>query len=285
MRKSKKNFGEKTGYLFILPWIIGFFVFTAFPIFYSLYLSFFAVSLTTKGIQTTFLKFDNYIQAFTSDLDFLNKVIVFFKEIFIVVVLIVIIALIIAILLNQNIRGRGFFRTIFFLPVIISSGPVLKKLQELGITKVPNIENFSIYQFASTHPEFGFTSLLTYVLNNMIMLLWLSGVQILIFLAALQKVDRSIYEAARIDGASGWEIFWKITLPSLAPMILINVVYTIVMYSISSLNPIIEHILKNMFRMQTGFGYAAALSWIYFVLIAFVLLFMVGVIRFFSRKS
>lgn len=285
-RKQKQlTPNEPIGYLFIAPWLIGFLVFTAFPIGYSFYLSFFTVQLTTTGIRTTFIRFDNYLQALTADMDFMNKVMGFSKEVFLAIIFIVVIALVLAILLNQKVKGRGFFRTVFFLPVIISSGPVIQKLQELGIIAIPNIDHFAVYRFAMAYPALGFTSLMVYLLNNMVLLLWLSGVQILIFISALQKVDRTIYEAARMDGASMWEIFWKITLPALYPMIMVNVVYTTVMFSISSLNPIIDHILLNMFKMQTGFGYAAALSWLYFLIILVVLLVTVGVLQLFSRRS
>jgi ABC-type sugar transport system permease subunit len=110
-------------------------------------------------------------------------------------------------------------------------------------------------------------------------------VQILIFLAALQKMDKQIFEAAKIDGASNWEFFWKITLPSLTPMIIVNLIYTIVTYSIFSLNPIIEHIQKNMFKVDTGFGYASALSWIYFLIIALALVITVGLMTLKGKKS
>jgi ABC-type sugar transport system permease subunit len=283
---AKKNArSERMGYVFILPWVIGFLVFTAFPIFYSLYLSFFKVRITATGIQTTFLKFQNYVDAVTGDIDFINNIVSFLTQVFPTVILVVIISLLIALLLNKKIVGRGLFRTIFFLPVIIASGPILVKLQTLGITKIPNLDQFSIYVFAEKNPGLLFTTFLTFVLNNIVMLLWLSGVQILIFLSALQKNDKSTYEAAKIDGASQWEIFWKITLPSLTPMILINVVYTTVMYSISSLNPIIGQIQTDMFQIKTGFGYSAALSWLYFILIVIVQLVFVGVIRLFSKSS
>lgn len=282
---EKTRKADKVGYLFILPWVIGFLVFTAFPIAYSFYLSFFKVKIDTKGIVTDFNGIGNYIEAFTGDVDFVMKCVQFSKEIAMAVPMIVILSLIIAILLNQNIKGRGFFRTIYFLPVIIASGPVLDKLNTLGMTKIEGIENFSLFKFASSHPEFVVTSFLTYLLNNIVTLLWFSGVQILIFLAALQKVDKNTFEAARIDGASRWEIFWKITLPSLAPMILVNVLYTTVIYSISSLNPIIVHIKDNMFKLQTGFGYAAALSWIYFILILIIIGLFVLVIRFFRKDK
>ncbi|WP_430535525.1 sugar ABC transporter permease [Listeria rocourtiae] len=279
--RSKDN----VGYLFILPWIVGFLIFTAFPIIYSIYLSFFKVTITTKGIQTVFVKFQNFQQAFTGDIEFLNKIWSFTKEIFIAVPLIVILALIMAILLNQDIKFRGFFRTVFFLPVIIASGPVLQKLMGQGVTSIPGVQESFIYQMAAENSDFFLAPTLMYILDNTVVLLWFSGVQILIFIAALQKMDPQAYEAAKIDGASTWEIFWKITLPSLYPMIFVNIIYTTVMYSISTLNPVIDHIKVNMFKLQSGFGYSSALSWIYFVIISLILLIMVAVVMFFNRKK
>jgi oligogalacturonide transport system permease protein len=104
-------------------------------------------------------------------------------------------------------------------------------------------------------------------------------------LAGIQKVDNQVYEAAKIDGASTWEMFWKVTLPSLAPMILVNLVYTIVTYSVFSLNPVIEHIQTNMFKIDTGFGYASALSWIYFVVISITLIIGVLILTVRGRKK
>lgn len=282
---SKILNSNKVGYLFILPWIIGFAVFTAFPIIYSLYLSFFNVTITATGIQTDFIGIDNFREAFTMDVEFLRHIADFTGETLISVPLIVVLALIIAMLLNQPIRARGFFRTVFFLPVIISSGPVLSKLTDLGVTSIPSLENFQFYQVIAENSGFFLADIFLYIMDNTIILLWFSGVQILIFIAALQKVDKQVYEAARIDGASTWEIFWKVTLPTLYPMILVNVIYTTVMYSTSSMNPIIGHISSNMFRVETGFGYASALSWVYFVVILIILSGLAGIFAFLGRKS
>lgn len=284
MVKKSKRSNENIGYLFILPWIIGFLGLTVIPIIYSFYLSFFQVTITTTGIQTESVGLQNFQQAFTGDLEFINRLVSFVREIFIAIPLIVILALIIALLLNQHIHFRGFFRTIFFLPVIVSSGPVLSKLIDLDITSIPSLEEYAVYEFVATMDNV-IASSFVYVIDNLIVLLWFSGVQILIFIAALQKVDPKIYEAASIDGASSWESFWKITLPSLTPMILVNIVYTTVMYSVSGLNVIIEHIQTNMFQLETGFGYSSALSWIYFVIILLILLVFVGILAFFNRRS
>lgn len=282
LKKFMKN-PENKGYLFILPWIIGFVSLTVFPILYSFYLSFYDVTITTQGIQTRSVGLNNYQSAVTSDIEFINRVVAFLREIVVTVPLIVIIALMIAMLLNQNLKFRGLFRTIFFLPVIISSGPVLGKLVELDIATIDAVQDNAAYELVAAMDNILANSFV-YIIDNLIILLWFSGVQILIFIAALHKVDKKIYEAASIDGASAWERFWKITLPSLFPMILVNIVYTTVMYSVSSLNLIIGHIRTNMFQLETGFGYSSALSWIYFTLIVLILLAFVGIISLFNRK-
>lgn len=283
-RKRKRN-KENIGYLFILPWVVGFLLLTAFPIFYSFYLSFFNVTITTTGIQTVPVGAGNFQRALTGDIEFINRVLSFIQEIVIAVPLIVILALLIALLLHQNIRFKGLFRTIFFLPVIISSGPVLSKLINLEITTIPGLEQYAIYEFVMTNTDSWIAQTFSYILDNIIILLWFSGVQILIFISALQKVDKQVYEAASIDGASAWERFWKITLPALFPMIFVNLIYTTVMYSVSSMNIIIGHIQSHMFRLETGFGYASALSWVYFVIIALILLLFTAITWFFNRKN
>ncbi|KAA0561210.1 carbohydrate ABC transporter permease [Rossellomorea aquimaris] len=273
--KTKKSL---IGYAFISPWILGFAVLTAFPVFYSLFLSFQKVKVTTDGIQTENVNFDNFSYAFAVDTLFTQKILTFLEELVLSVPIIIVFSIIIALLLNMPIKFKGFFRTIFFLPVIIASGPVMKELMEQGVTSIPSIEQYAIFEMIMSGTEGFLNDLIIYLMDNLIFILWFSGVQILIFLAGLQKVDHQIYEAAKIDGASTWELFWKVTLPSLTPMVIVNTIYTIVMYSIFALNPVIEHIQINMFEIKTGLGYASALSWIYFLIIAIVLGISVGLL-------
>ncbi|HOJ95123.1 MAG TPA: ABC transporter permease subunit, partial [Fervidobacterium nodosum] len=108
-------------------------------------------------------------------------------------------------------------------------------------------------------------------ISGFIMILWFSGVQILIYLAGLQKIDKSMYEAAKIDGASKWQILWKITMPVLAPLTFVNIIYTIVTVSTFATSPVIQKILVDMYRPERGLGYASALSWIYFVAMLIVI--------------
>lgn len=280
--RQKKNL---IGYSFISLWIIGFLVFTIFPLGYSLFLSFQKVKITPKGIVTSFIGLENYEYAFGVDALFTQKLVGFLQELVISVPIIIVFSLIIAILLNQKIMFRGFFRTIFFLPVIITSGPVIGELMDQGVTSIPAIEEYAIFSAFLTNTDGFLNSIIVYLMDNLIVILWFSGVQILIFLAALQKTDSSMYEAAQMDGASVWESFWKITLPSIFPLIVVNLVYTIVMYSVFALNPIVEHIQSNMFQIDTGFGYASALSWVYFVLITIVLIVTVWLISIRNKRK
>jgi oligogalacturonide transport system permease protein len=273
--KTKKSL---IGYAFISPWIVGFAFLTAFPVFYSLFLSFQKVKVTTDGIQTENVNFDNFSYAFAVDALFTQKILTFLEELVLSVPIIIVFSIIIALLLNMPIKFKGFFRTIFFLPVIIASGPVMKELMEQGVTSIPSIEQYAIFEMIMSGTEGFLNELIIYLMDNLIFILWFSGVQILIFLAGLQKVDHQIYEAAKIDGASTWELFWKVTLPSLTPMVIVNTIYTIVMYSIFALNPVIDHIQVNMFEIKTGLGYASALAWIYFLVIAIVLSISVGLL-------
>lgn len=277
MKKSKLKITNKgrnalTGYAFISLWIIGYLIFTLWPMFYSLFLSFNKVKVTPKGIKTEFVGLANYKQAFLSDTQFIEKLVGYLKNIVLSVPIIIVFALIIAILINQDIKGRSIFRTIFFLPVVITSGPVIGELMAQGATAIPSIEQNGIFALIQGNLGPIFAEPITYLFKEIIMVLWFSGVQILIFLAGLQKIDAAVYEAARIDGASSWEVFWKVTLPALKPLIMVNVIYTLVSQSTFALNPIIDLIKANMFSTITGFGYATAISWAYFIVIVMLLL-------------
>src|SRR5690606_19449287 len=113
----------------------------------------------------------------------------------------------------QKFRLKGVFRVIFFLPIVITSGPVIKELTAQGAASAPGIADIpAVVDFLAELPR-TLRSPVEYLLTSFILILWFSGVQILIYLSSLQKIDRSVYEAASIDGASSWEIFWKIILP------------------------------------------------------------------------
>ena len=123
------------------------------------------------------------------------------------------------------------------------------------------------------------------MLNNLVLILWFCGVQILIFLAGLQKISPDLYEAASIDGAGGWEKFWKITLPHLSPMILICGVYTVVdiaNYSKGAVNSLIN---SKIFDAKSLYSYSSAMAWLYFIVVALLLVALLLIFKFFGRKA
>lgn len=275
MKQRSKN--ALIGCVFILPWLAGYLIFTLRPLIQALYLSFHEVRVTPTGIKTTPIGWANYRYAFLTDTQFVEKLVVYLGEIALNVPIIIVFSLIIALLLDTKVRGRGLFRTVFFLPVVILSGPVIAELIEMGATTIPNIEQYTLFTLFRGDLAPFLAAPITYLFNQIVLVLWFSGVQILVFLAGLQKIDRAIMEAARVDGASAWEAFWKITLPAVRPMIIVNLVYTLVTVSTFPLNEIINLMRQNMFNPFTGYGYSTALAWLYFLIISIILLLTAGV--------
>lgn len=288
--KTQKIFGKKNAghegndwaiaLLFCAPWLLGFVLFSAYPIIQSFIFSFNDVTVTTKGIVQTAVGGQNFLSVLTANPDFIQDLQSYLQQMLVYVPVIIVVSLILALLLNSLRKGKGFFRTLFFLPVIISSGPVISLFIAQGVVSFPGAASIDYSALSQSVPAFV-VGLLKTLITNFVVILWFSGIQTLIFLAGLQKLDKSMYEAAKIDGASGWECFWKITLPALNPVIVINVIFTVVFQSTFSLNPIISRISGDMYAVGKGYGYACAEAWVYFV----VLLLVLGVYVLIFRKK
>ena len=261
-----------TGLLFISPWIVGACIFLAYPLITSFWYALNNIRITPMGKSFTFVGHGNFTQIIMSDPDFPTQMIDYITSTILSVPIIVVFALIIAMMLNENIKGKGFFRLIFFLPVIIVSGPILGMLTQQGAGSITAIDTQAISGAIESFLPHALAEPISELFENMITILWYSGVQILMFLSALQKIDRSMYEAAKIDGGSGWECFWKITLPTVKPMILLNCVYTVVFISNNDQNAIIELIKGAMFSgtREKGYGYASAMAWMYSVVVVLI---------------
>lgn len=267
------------GYGFIGIWLIGFILLTLIPLIRSIMFSLSDVSITgNEGIVTYPVGFDNFINILTTDVTFIDNILMFLSEMILYVPVILILSMMIAIMLNQKIKFRALFRGIFFLPVIIVSGPVINELLNQGAGSVPLIEQYGMLEtIGEILPSF-LAQPLQSLLSEMIMVLWFSGVQIVLFLAGLQKMSAEVYEAAQIDGASPWETFWKITLPSLRNIMVVAAIYTVVMLSTFSNNAVLGLIRQMMFASNGGYGYASAMSWLYFILIGILLMIVVLII-------
>ena len=264
------------GYLFILPWVFGVSAFFLYAAFTSLRFSFSKVILGgAAGVTLEPLEnfFQNYINVFTTEVNFPITLGSFAISLVLQLPIIISFSLIIALLLNSKIRARGVFRMIFFLPVIIATGPVMNMLTAQGAATVPMMSDGSLLNLLSGLPAFLLEPI-TELFNSLILILWNSGIQILIFLSGLQKVSTTMYEAAKIDGANGWETFWKITLPTVKPIILLNTIYTVVALATGGTNEIIELIYSATYTTPwtKGYSYGMAFSWIYTAIIGVILL-------------
>ncbi|MDO9628302.1 MAG: sugar ABC transporter permease [Acholeplasmataceae bacterium] len=276
-RKMSRALRENLiGYSFIGIWIVGFFIFMLYPFISSLVYSMSEVRILGSGIDIQFHWFENFKNIFKIEegFQFIEALISFLQEIVFQVPIIIVFSVLIAVLLNQPLKGRGMFRSIFFLPVIISSGPVINELITQGAGGAAIFESYGFITIIENTLNPGLAAPIINVFSEIIIIFWFSGVQILIFLAGLQKVDRQIYEAARVDGAGPWESFWKITLPSLSTLVFINIIYTIVLLSTFSENAVIISIKSNMFNINTGYGMASAMAWVYFIIV----MLMIGIV-------
>lgn len=292
--KYKVTHKRRSGFVglsFISLWIVGYLIFALYPMAYSFYLSLFKVRLDGADILLQFEGVNNFIAAFLYDPYFVEILVEYILEMLLNVPITIVFALIIAMLLNQDIKGKGIWRTIFFLPVIITSGPVIRELMNQGATTLPSIEQYGIIDLVLNNLNEALANPIQTLFDTILLILWFTGIQILIFLAGLQKIDREIYEASMIDGAGPWESFWKITLPQVMPLISVVIIYTTVSMSIFSLNEVIIYIQNVMLgestvgTLTTGYGYSAALAWIYFLVMVLIILIFVGALNIRRKKS
>ncbi|ASS69198.1 sugar ABC transporter permease [Paenibacillus sp. RUD330] len=279
MEHHAKRYG--IGMLFMLPWMIGFAVFVAVPIGWSMFMSLHKVAVVPGGFKYDWIGLQNYRDAFLKDNVFPIELITYFQQMLLMVPVIVIFALLISLLLNQKFPGRFIYRALFFLPVIFATGQVLSELFSQGAGDIPFLDQYNLEPLVRQYVGGELAKTVMEVLGRIVLILWYSGVQILIFIAGFQTVSPSIYEAVRIDGASPWDSFWKITLPASMPFVSLNVLYTIIDLFTFPLNPVLKHIRDNMFKVDTGYGYASALAWIYF---AFIFALIAIVMGLFSRS-
>ena len=276
------------GYGFIALWFIGTLWLFIMPVLTSLWYSLcntklldnagaLYVGMTSAGIYTEWTGFYNFTKAFTIDTTFLPKLGTALGEILPNTIVIMIFSLFIAVILNQKFRGRTLARAVFFLPVLIATGPVISVINgdmtSQGVSDAAQFSTLFKTDLVTELMEFlgiynlnqTFTDIIKDITSGVLNLVWNSGIQILIFLSALQTIPPSAKEAASIEGATAWEFFWKITFPYISPMILSNLVYTVIDAFVSTDNVVMEYVLAQSRNWE--YGYSAALAWIYFAIV------------------
>lgn len=289
IKKKKKSLSltqQKAlfGYLFIAPFFIGFLFLFLTPLIQSLYFSFSKLSVTSTGYQLTHIGLENYEKVLRVDPNFVPALLANVTEIISRVPVVIIFSFFAASLLNQKFKGRAFARAIFFLPVILTSGIVLAiESTDLLVNASQGAAKEEIEKSTTALKFFQFRQLLFAInipapiigfliaaVDQIYDIVIASGVQILIFLAGLQSVPKSLYEASTMDGATGWENFWKITFPMVSPLIIVNLVYTIINTFTTADNQIMS-LIQNTIFSQSEFGKGSAMAWVYLGTVALIL--------------
>ena len=284
--KTYQQRQDRNGYAFMAPWIIGFFAFTAFPFIMTIYLSFTRVKSTILGYDITWIGLANYNTAFFKNESFLPALLSYLQMIIPYTFIVVVLSFIIAYLLCKINVGKSILRTIYFLPVIIMSGPVMTQIlnvqdagqaTEKAVDAAVQANAFSdifIMQIIQSYSP-AFANGLAGIFDHLSIILWFTGIPIVLFINGLQKINPSIYEAAKIDSANAWQIMWKITIPMLKSIGLIITVFTVIQLGMyNSINPVYELIEKQTGDTDGGLGFAATYSWIYSI----VALLIIGIV-------
>lgn len=280
-RPTMKRKKALMGILFTLPWLAGFTFLFAIPLFQSLLYSFHELKLGEQGLELSYIGWNNFHHAFYVHASFNRVLTESVTGMLIQVPLIIFFSLFVATMLNQKFVGRSAARVVFFLPVIVSTGVISSMNSDfmslaLGNALEGSSEGYhmltseDLMEFLfdmGLHP--GLIGYLADAVDQIYEVIRSSSVQILIFLAALQSIPNALYEAAKIEGATGYESFWKITFPMVSPIILTNVIYTVID---SFLNSQMSGLLQTTSFTLFHFGLGAAMAWIYFFVIALILL-------------
>lgn len=275
-RKSKMSLtGRRAifGYLFILPFVLGFLLFMVKPLVQSFIMSLSDVSVGANGFELTYAGLKNYERALTIDPNFNIMLYDEISKMILNSFATIIFSFFIALLLNQKFKGRAFVRAVFFLPVIFSSGVIvgleynntlLAGMQQMiEESSTSGIADTLETILANTSIADGLVETIITLVNSVYDIAIASGIQIIIFLSALQTIPKSMYEAADIEGCTKWESLWKITFPMISSMFLVNWIYTIIDFFMKSDNQVIQQVQTEITR-NLDFGYGSALSWIYF---------------------
>lgn len=276
------------GYIFTLPFIIGALLFIIYPFVQSVIFSLNELVITPQGYELTFVGLANYRHAIFVHTTFVRVFVETMLRTLVNIPAIIIFSFFAANLLNQKFKGRMLARTIFFLPVILTAGVVQRMEQDDyfhqlmshgetgeagGLLSSAGIETF-LMQIRL--PE-GFIEYIIEMVDIIPEIINAAGIPILIFLAGLQSIPSSLFEAADIEGATAWESFWKITFPLISPMFLTNVVY-IVIDSFTAANNELVVLIRNVGWGGAGYGVGSAMAWMYFLAVSLLLVVIIGII-------
>ena len=282
------------GYLFLSIWGVGFLVFTLYPIIYITLMCFNKIKNDQDGYSKiisfvgdklfpNWVGFDNFETLFLSNYNFAFELLPqFARSLLFYLPIVVFIAFVLAMLLNTKIKGRTIFRIIYFLPVVIVSGPVLSMLDQNNTSGTSSIrlslDGSSVAKILQSISPKALT-IANEVFSNFIIILWMTGVPVVLFISALQKINKQLYEAADIDGANKWQSLWTITFPLIKSVLMIVCLFTIMQIAtinVNFVNPITDWLNRKITENQ-NLGVVAVAAWsqtlvvLLFVVVSFLL--------------
>ena len=276
--RSIEQLKSRYGYGFTALWVIGFILFFAYPLIQSVIYSFSDVIITVEGVTTKFVGLKNYDYVLKAHPKYTAWLTADITSILYSLPIILLVSLVLALLLNQKFKGRIFFRAVYFVPVIIASGVVLtllfkttsEDLTSAGVATALSGSMFSVEDVVGwlSIPS-GVAEVVKNIINNIFDLLWSCGIQTVLFIAGLQSIPRTLYEASKVEGATKWEEFWFITFPSLGSVTLLVSVYTMVDIFINTRNQLIG----NVYSLINSGNYdeTSAMLWFYFLVIGAIM--------------
>ncbi len=293
----------RAGWFFVLPFLIGFALIYLPMVWQSLQISFSQIVFGKEGAYSIVpVGFQNYSDAIQVDPEFTQVLLKGLGSLAIDIPAILIFSLFMAIMLNTKMVGRAVFRSIFFIPVVLSTG-IMESISALDVLTdymesgegiddgsgksqdaLVSADDLALL-FSNMKVGTDLVKIVTDMVNNIFDIVNRSGVQMLIFLAALQSISPAIYESCKIDGATAWETFWKITLPMISPMILVNGIYTIIDSFTTESNPVMVYVQKVYSEEQEM---STAMAWIYFVIVGLIVALIAAVMSgfvFYQRKN
>ncbi|CEM63233.1 sugar ABC transporter permease [Treponema phagedenis] len=285
---DKLSFKKKTafwGFMFLLPWLLGFFLFFVVPLVQVFIYSFHEVSIKPLGgLDMTFLGLKNYFYAFGVDPTFNKELAATLLQVLAMTPLVILFSLLCAVLLNKHFFGRSIVRAIFLIPIVLAAGLFSQRIADTSALQLGNLDQGEqIYNlqilvniFSSFEAGAPFLRYILKAVGDIFEIVSLSGIQILIFLSALQSIPPALYEVAEIEGATGYETFWKITIAMVSPMILTCTVYTLADLFMRS--ELMDRFYTLAFG-QSKYGLSAAMSAVYLITVVVIVSLTIFLLR------
>lgn len=291
MRKLKKLGYERKkrvfGFLFILPWLIGFSLFFFKPMVQSVAFSFSKVAMTENGFDLEFVRLENFRYIFYESSKFVDNLLGSVSSFFYKVPIVFIFSYIIAVALNGKFKGRTILRSLYFVPVIISTGVIMQYIS--GDSTMEGMRNSTgsayltgLIDFDAVFRDLGIPNaaidfIMKYV-DDIFNLIWDCGIPIILFISGLQSIPEQLYEVSKVEGATKWEEFWYITTPMMAATINLVLIYTAIDFCSGESNLVMKQAYTLLLGQQ-NYSQSLAMMWSFFAIIGIVFAIIIFIVN------